>query len=90
MRRTTEPILAAVLDVDDARRPTGLRVRRVYLFADRECADAFLGSALLRTVESYPHFTGLALRRFEVDETATRRTQPGLAVVAHHAALTVR
>jgi hypothetical protein len=39
---------------------------------------------------SYPHFTDLALRRFEVDETATRRTQPGLAVVARDAALTVR
>jgi len=29
----------------------------VYLFAERECADAFLGSALFRTVGSYPHFT---------------------------------
>jgi len=62
----------------------------VYLFVDRGSADAFLGSALFRTVGSYPHFTGLALRRFEVDETATRRTQPGLAVVAPDAALTVR
>ena len=62
----------------------------VYLFAERECADAFLGSALFRTVGSYPHFTDVALRRFEVDETATRRTQPGLAVVAPDAALTVR
>lgn len=62
----------------------------VYLFADRESADAFLSSALFRTVGSYPHFTDLALRRFDVDEKTTRRTQPGLTVVAADAALTVR
>ncbi len=50
----------------------------------------YLGSAPFRTLGSYPHFTDLALRRFEVDETAARCTQPGLAVVAPDAALTVR
>lgn len=59
----------------------------VYLFADRESADAYLGSALFRTVESFPHFADLALRRFDVDEATTRRTQPGLAVVAPDAAM---
>jgi hypothetical protein len=75
---------------DLARDPRAPGVRHVHLFVDRECADTFLGSALFRTVGSYPHFTDLALRRFEVDETATRRTQPDLAVVAPDAALTVR
>jgi hypothetical protein len=58
-------------------RPTNTRVRRVYLFADRESADAFLRSALFRTVGSYPQFTDLALRRFDIDET--RRAAPSPA-----------
>lgn len=54
----------------------------VYLFADAGAADAYLASALYRTVRSYPHFTDVTTRRFAVDETTTRRTQPGLAVLA--------
>ena len=61
----------------------------VYLFADRESADAFLGSALFRTVGSYPQFIDLALRRSHRRDRDPPH-QPGLAVVAHHAALTVR
>lgn len=45
-------------------------------------ADGFLGSALARGVASHPHFTGLTVQRFTVDEATTARTQPGLTVVA--------
>ena len=53
----------------------------VYLFEDTASADDFLGSALARAVATNPHFTGLTVRRFEVDEETTARTQPGLKVV---------
>lgn len=53
----------------------------VYLFADTASADDFLGSALARSVATNPHFTGLEIRRFTVDETTTARTQPGVTVV---------
>lgn len=53
----------------------------VYLFADAAAADAFLGSALARSVATNPHFAGLDVRRFTVDETTTARTQPGVTVV---------
>ena len=62
----------------------------VYLFVDRECADAFLGSALFRTVGSSPYFTGSRCAGSRSTVTATRRSQPGLAVVAPDAALMVR
>lgn len=54
----------------------------IYLFDDRSSADTFLASGLFRTVEQYPHFTGLTVRRFDIDEAVTRLTQPGLAVIA--------
>lgn len=53
----------------------------VYLFADPESADAFLASALYRTVRTFPQFTGITMQRYTVDETVTRRTQKRLAVV---------
>lgn len=58
----------------------------VYLFTDAAAADAYLSSALFRTVRTSPHFTDLALRRFDVDEATTRRTQPGIAVLTPAAA----
>lgn len=54
----------------------------VYLFADERAADAYLGSGLFRTVRTFPHFADIDVRRFGVDEETTRRTQPGIAVVA--------
>lgn len=54
----------------------------VYLFADGPAADAYLTSALFRTARTFPHFTDIDVRRFGVDEETTRRTQPGLALVA--------
>lgn len=53
----------------------------VYLFGDAASAEAFLGSTLARSVAENPHFAGLAVRRFDVDEAATARTQPGMPVV---------
>jgi Putative mono-oxygenase ydhR len=53
----------------------------VYLFADAADVEAFLGSALFRTVRMFPHFTDIQMRRFEVDEATTLRTQPGVRVV---------
>lgn len=53
----------------------------VYLFSDAAAADAFTESRIFRTVALYPNFTDMVVRRFTVDETTTRRTQPGLGVV---------
>lgn len=53
----------------------------LYLFADAAAADAFLASTLARSVAANPHFAGLTVQRFTVDETTTARTQPGIAVV---------
>jgi hypothetical protein len=53
----------------------------VYLFTDAASADGFLGSALARSVATNPHFAGLEVRRFTVDEATTARTQPGVTVV---------
>jgi Putative mono-oxygenase ydhR len=53
----------------------------VYLFDDIAAADAFLGSTLAHSVATNPHFAGLAIRRFAVDEASTARTQPGITVV---------
>lgn len=61
--------------------PGAGRYGGVYLFADPAAGDGFLGSALARSVATNPHFSGLAVRRFGVDEATTARTQPGLAVV---------
>ena len=61
--------------------PGDARYGGVYLFADAGAADAFLGSALARGVATNPHFAGLTVRRYGVDEATTARTQPGLAVV---------
>ncbi|MGQ0574699.1 MAG: YdhR family protein [Pseudonocardia sp.] len=60
---------------------TGDRYGGVYLFADETAADAYLASGLHRTVRTFPHFAGIEVRRFGVDEDATRRTQPGLDLV---------
>jgi Putative mono-oxygenase ydhR len=61
--------------------PTTATYGGVYLFADADAGEAFLGSALCRTVQSFPHFTDIVVRRFDVDEATTRRTQPGVRVV---------
>jgi hypothetical protein len=58
----------------------------VYLFADRDAADEYAGSELFRTVGTFPNFTNITVRDFAVDETSTRRTQPGIEVVAPAAA----
>jgi hypothetical protein len=54
----------------------------VYLFADRDAADAYAASELFQTVGSFPNFTNITVRDFAVDEDNTRRTQPGIQVVA--------
>jgi len=61
--------------------PDANRYGGIYLFADDAAADMYLDSALFRTVRTFPQFTDLTMLRMPVDETATRRTQPGLAVV---------
>ncbi|GAA1850198.1 hypothetical protein GCM10009836_32490 [Pseudonocardia ailaonensis] len=53
----------------------------IYLFGDAAAGDDFLGSALARGVATNPHFGDLTVRRFEVDEETTARTQPVLTVV---------
>jgi Putative mono-oxygenase ydhR len=53
----------------------------VYLFADTGSADAFLASTLARSVAINPHFAGLTIRRYDVDERTTACTQPGIPVV---------
>ena len=53
----------------------------MYLFTDTGAADAFTESRLFRTIAFHPHFADPTVRRFTVDETTTRRTQPGLGVV---------
>lgn len=58
----------------------------VYLFADRAASDAYAASELFRTVGSFPNFTNITVRDFAVDEDNTRRTQPGLEVLAPAAA----
>jgi Putative mono-oxygenase ydhR len=58
----------------------------VYHFADADGVEAYLGSALYRTVRTFPNFTGVEMRRFEVDESATSLTQPGVRLVASSAA----
>lgn len=62
--------------------PAATRYGGVYLFVDDGAADAFLASALCRTVREFPQFADIDVRRFGVDEETTRRTQPGLDVVA--------
>lgn len=62
--------------------PQDARYGGVYLFTDAAAADGFLGSALARGVATNPHFAGLTVRRFDVDELTTARTQPGVTVVA--------
>jgi Putative mono-oxygenase ydhR len=53
----------------------------VYLFDDTAAADGFLASTLAHSVATNPHFAGLTIRRFSVDEATTARTQPGMTVV---------
>lgn len=53
----------------------------VHLFAHTGAADAFVESRLFRTLVLCPHLADLAVQRFTVDETTTRRTQPGLGIV---------
>ena len=53
----------------------------VYLFTDAAAGDGFLGSALARSVATNPHFAGLTVQRFGVDEATTARTQPAVTVV---------
>lgn len=54
----------------------------VYLFADRAAADAYAASELFKTVGAFPNFTNITVRDFGVDEDNTRRTQPGVEVLA--------
>lgn len=54
----------------------------VYLFRDRDSCDAYASSELFRTVGTFPNFTNITARDFAVDETNTRRTQPGVEVLA--------
>ncbi len=54
----------------------------VYLFADRAAADEYAASELFQTVSTFPNFTNITVRDFAVDEESTRRTQPGIEVVA--------
>lgn len=61
--------------------PASGRYGGVYLFSDAAAADAFTESRIFRTVAFHPCFTDLAVQRFTVDETTTRRTQPGIGVV---------
>jgi hypothetical protein len=63
------------LTADDGRRAG------FYLFADADAGDRFLESALARMVSQNPHFAGLTVQRFAVDETTTAVTQPGIRVV---------
>ena len=60
---------------------TSGRYGGVYLFADAAAGDGFLGSALARSVATNPHFAGLTVQRFGVDEVTTARTQPAVTVV---------
>ncbi|WP_165922430.1 YdhR family protein [Pseudonocardia endophytica] len=53
----------------------------VHLFTDTGAADAFAESRLFRTVVLCPHLADLRVQRFTVDETTTRRTQPGIRIV---------
>lgn len=53
----------------------------VYLFADRESADAYAASELFQTVGAFPNFANISVRDFAVDEDNTRRTQPGVDLV---------
>lgn len=53
----------------------------VYFFRDSAAADGFAASALFRTVANYPHFRNVTARRFDVDGSTTRRTQPGVTIV---------
>lgn len=62
--------------------PDSARYGGVYLFADTAAADGFLASTLAHSVATNPHFADLAVRRFEVDEVTTARTQQGIPVVA--------
>jgi hypothetical protein len=53
----------------------------VYLFADREAADAYAASELFQTVGAFPNFANITVRDFAVDEDNTQRTQPGVQVI---------
>ncbi len=53
----------------------------VYLFADRDAADAYAASELFRTVGAFPNFANITVRDFAVDEDNTRRTQPGVELI---------
>jgi len=48
---------------------------------DAAAGDGFLGSALARSVATNPHFAGLTVQRFGVDEATSARTQPAITVV---------
>jgi hypothetical protein len=61
--------------------PQEARYGGVYLFTDAAAADGFLSSALARGVATNPHFAGLSVRRYGVDDATTARTQPGITVV---------
>jgi Putative mono-oxygenase ydhR len=61
--------------------PDDARYGGVYLFAATAAGDGFLGSALARSVATNPHFAGLVVQRYGVDEVTTARTQPGITVV---------
>ena len=58
----------------------------VYLFADRDAADAYAASELFQSVGAFPNFTDITVRDFAVDEDNTRRTQRGAEVIASVAA----
>lgn len=53
----------------------------VYLFADRDAADAYAASELFAGVRAHPNFGDITVGEFTLDEDTTRRTQPGVQVV---------
>ena len=61
--------------------PEEARYGGIYLFDDAGAADGFLGSTLAHSVATNPHFAGLTIRRFGVDEATTARTQPRVTVI---------
>ena len=54
----------------------------VYLFADRAASDGYTASELFQTVGAFPNFANITVRDFAVDEDSTRRTQPGVELLA--------
>lgn len=75
-------LLAKIWIVD----PESATYGGIYLFRDRAALDAYLESALFKSILAEPSFEGASYRRYQVIEELTAKTQPWIQLIGAVAA----